>query len=129
MRDPNRIKGFCNRLMQTWMCLPDWRFGQLIFNVFSELGRDPFYMEDDEMIQFIENYISESRPQCSYKEERTAEQCMEELLSNIKEWKMRVRECINHDYAIGYISALSTVEGFIASQKCDAIDDEDSEDD
>ena len=52
MRDPNRISDFCNRLAAAWGKLPDWRFFQLITNLPFE--RDPFYMEDDEAIEFIE---------------------------------------------------------------------------
>ena len=37
MRDPARIQKFCNRLAKAWRCHPDWRFGQLICNVFSEM--------------------------------------------------------------------------------------------
>ena len=57
MRDPKRIRKFCNRLAGCWETVPDWRFGQLIVNVFSELGKDPFFPEDDEMIKFIEKYF------------------------------------------------------------------------
>lgn len=57
MRDPARIHKFCNRLAQAWLYHPDWRFGQLIVNVFGELNRDPFFPEDEEMIEFIEKCL------------------------------------------------------------------------
>ena len=55
MRDPKRIRKFCDQLAEIWesQC-PDWRFGQLFMNV---LTRDPFYMEDDEMMETIKKYF------------------------------------------------------------------------
>lgn len=62
MRDPNRIPDFCNRLASAWQKLPDWRFGQLMFNAINEMGRDPFYMEDDKMIEYLEEYCEKYSP-------------------------------------------------------------------
>ena len=62
MRDPNRIYDFCNRLAAVWSEFPDWRFGQFICNVFGAMqgkGRDPFFPEDNEMIEFIEGFVKE----------------------------------------------------------------------
>ena len=52
MRDPKRIRKFCNQLATIWetQC-PDWRFGQLIVNICRDQGNDPFYTEDDEMLE------------------------------------------------------------------------------
>lgn len=60
MRDPKRIRKFCNRLATAWELVPDLRFGQLLFNIFVQIkneGKDPFYLEDDSMIKRIEQYI------------------------------------------------------------------------
>lgn len=60
MRDIRRIRKFCNRLATAWELLPDLRFAQLLFNIFERLkgeGKDPFYLEDDSMIEYIEQYI------------------------------------------------------------------------
>lgn len=60
MRDPKRIRKFCNRLATAWELVPDLRFGQLLFNIFVQIkneGKDPFYLEDDSMIKRIEKYI------------------------------------------------------------------------
>lgn len=60
MRDPKRIRKFCNRLATAWELVPDLRFGQLFFNIFVQIkneGKDPFYLEDDSMIKRIEQYI------------------------------------------------------------------------
>ena len=64
MRNPKRIKKFCNRLAKAWERLPEWRFGQFIDNMFGEISleRDPFFVEDDEMIEFIEEYVSKNVP-------------------------------------------------------------------
>ena len=61
MRNPNRIFDFCNQLATIWHdnC-PDWRFGQLMCNVFGQMaseGRDPFFPEEDEMLKYFENYF------------------------------------------------------------------------
>ena len=62
MRDPKRIREFCNRLAACWECVPDWRFGQLISNVLgkyvSKTGRDIFFPEDKEIIEFFEEYFA-----------------------------------------------------------------------
>lgn len=60
MRDPKRIKKFCNRLAAAWEQLPDWRFGQLMMNALGEMKRDPFFPEDDEMIEYLEHYVENS---------------------------------------------------------------------
>ena len=62
MRDPNRIKQFCDTLAGLWSSVPDWRFGQLMSNMFSDFvsrtGRDMFYTEDDEMLNFFCEYMT-----------------------------------------------------------------------
>ena len=57
MRDIKRIRKFCNRLAAAWEKVPDWRFGQLMCNILGSMGKDPFFPEDDEMIEFIEEYV------------------------------------------------------------------------
>lgn len=55
VRDPKRIRSFCNRLADIWesQC-PDWRFGQLIANV---LTFDPFFLEEDDMLEIFRKYF------------------------------------------------------------------------
>jgi hypothetical protein len=57
MRDKNRIKPFLEELGKIWEeeC-PDWRFGQLMFNIFSATG-DPFYFEEEKMLEVIKQYF------------------------------------------------------------------------
>lgn len=62
MRDIKRIRKFCNQLADLWEAhCPDMRFGQLVHNVVNsgELAKtDPFYIEDEEMLQHFKNYFS-----------------------------------------------------------------------
>lgn len=57
MRDPDRIPDFCDKLANVWSNVPDWRFGQLICNVFGISKKDPFYMEEDEILKLFEDYF------------------------------------------------------------------------
>jgi len=60
MRNPDRIDKFCNELAEVWKKVPDWRFGQLISKVLGKMqseGRDPFFPEEDEMIEYFRNYF------------------------------------------------------------------------
>ena len=57
MRNPERIPDFCNQLSTIWSKVPDWRFGQLMINLFRTIG-DPFYYEDDELIKKIEEIVN-----------------------------------------------------------------------
>jgi len=60
MRDPERIDKFCEELAVQWHKVPDWRFGQLINNVIGTMAKkDIFFIEDDEMISFFEDYFKE----------------------------------------------------------------------
>lgn len=58
MRDPKRIKPFLDELGKMWEeeC-PDWRFGQLIVNVFSDMNIDPFFPEEDKMLEYFKEFF------------------------------------------------------------------------
>lgn len=60
MRDPKRIKPLLTEIEKQWENFPDWRFGQLIENIkrFYNID-DLFYIEDDEMLKLIENFMRE----------------------------------------------------------------------
>ena len=61
MRDPKRIDEFCDRLKTAWSQFPDMRFGQMMVGAFTMMeksGKDPFYREDNEMIEFLEQFLS-----------------------------------------------------------------------
>ena len=63
MRDSNRIKPYCDALASIWGMVPDWRLGQFMVNVLlaykAEKGNDPFYVEDEDFLMYLFNYISE----------------------------------------------------------------------
>lgn len=62
MRDPNRIKPYCDTLASIWQMVPDWRLGQLMMNALlaykAEKGTDAFYIEDLDFLYFLYEYIS-----------------------------------------------------------------------
>lgn len=58
MRSPERIDKFCNELAKIWKQVPDWRFGQLMVNVLNSLPRDPFFYEEDEMIEEFKKFFA-----------------------------------------------------------------------
>lgn len=53
MRDPSRIPKTLERLMKVWEKSPDLRLMQLIINV---TGIDPYYVEDEKLIEMIEKF-------------------------------------------------------------------------
>lgn len=60
MRDPNRIDPFLQELGKIWKeSCPDWRFGQLILNVWEsdKMEYHPFYCEDERMIEQFKKYF------------------------------------------------------------------------
>lgn len=57
MRDPKRIPVVLKTIEELWLRHPDQRFGQLCMNYIFCTSRDPFYIEDDDLLEFIkENY-------------------------------------------------------------------------
>ena len=48
MRNPERIHWVMEKLEKLWMKYPDWRLGQLVYNI---AGRDPFHIEDYQLIK------------------------------------------------------------------------------
>jgi hypothetical protein len=57
MRDPKRIDEFCKELATIWKEVPDWRFGQLICNVFGSCMHDPWFYEEDDMLKVFHDYF------------------------------------------------------------------------
>lgn len=58
MRDPNRLDVFYDELKRLHKeNVPDWRFGQLLVNVLIWYNRDPFYLEEDKMIDVFKRYF------------------------------------------------------------------------
>lgn len=60
MRDPNRIDNFLKELGKVWKeKVPDWRFGQIMFNFFSSIDEDPFFWEEDKFLEKLKNFFKE----------------------------------------------------------------------
>lgn len=58
MRNPERIDKFCSELAEVWKSEAcDLRFIQLVKCVCSKIPKDPFYVEEDEMMEYIKNYF------------------------------------------------------------------------
>lgn len=58
MRNPERLDKFYAELCKLHKeYLPDWRFGQFMFNFISETG-DPFFYEEDVMITMLKKYVA-----------------------------------------------------------------------
>lgn len=65
MRNPMRLDRFYDEVRCIHKkCFPDWRFGQLMSNflgwVYQEKKIDPFFPEEDEMLQYLKEYSGES---------------------------------------------------------------------
>lgn len=57
MRDSERIIPFLLEIGKLWKeKVPDWRFGQLMYNFFSVCG-DPFYWEDNKFLERFKKYL------------------------------------------------------------------------
>ena len=64
MRDPNRCWLLVNKVAMLWTTVcPDWRFSQLMSNFVLWLGKDPFYIEDDEFIKKFTKYCRHICPE------------------------------------------------------------------
>ena len=63
MRDPNRIKPFCDELAELWSNWPDLRFGQIMYNISKyvemEHRKDVFYLEDEELMKIFREQLRE----------------------------------------------------------------------
>ncbi len=57
MRNPDRLDIFYDKLKDIHKKdIPDWRVGQLMYNFIKVYG-DPFFLEEDEFLAAIEDYI------------------------------------------------------------------------
>ena len=63
MRNPNRIKQYCDALAILWQAVPDFRLSQLIYTLMYtwevRRGSSAFYAEDEEFLAFIHEYLNE----------------------------------------------------------------------
>lgn len=58
MRPTERIEPVLNSIRKLWYVYPDLRLCQLLSNVIPS-DRDPYYIEDDELVEYIESYYDE----------------------------------------------------------------------
>lgn len=56
-RDPERITPFLEEIGNEWHKVSDLRFGQLMYNFFSEYG-DVFYLEEQAFLVEFKKYIA-----------------------------------------------------------------------
>lgn len=70
MRNPDRIDIFCAKLAKLWKenC-PDWRFGQLMVNVLGSLPIDPFFPEEDEMLEYFKKFFKKDDAETTIEED------------------------------------------------------------
>ena len=64
IRNPARIDKFTSKLNRIWKTYYlDWRFGQFMMNflgfVQSKKKRDPFFLEESEMLTYLKEYCGE----------------------------------------------------------------------
>lgn len=69
MRNPERIIPLCERLAEAWEKLPDLRLGQLLVDSLG--GKDPFYIEDEDLIRMLERFVRENTDSRQERSERT----------------------------------------------------------
>ena len=58
-RDPKRIRRILDKLEKVWSEAPDFRFGQLNYNIYQSLshGNDMFYIEDEKFEEYLDNLL------------------------------------------------------------------------
>lgn len=61
MRNLNRIDPLLAKLGALWKQRPDMRFGQLILNLLDNLGKEPWYLEDDAWMEYLDAYLKNDR--------------------------------------------------------------------
>lgn len=60
MRDVKRIEKILDTLNVIWHLVPDWRFTQLILNIFPmDTNPSLFYLEDDMVLERLESILNE----------------------------------------------------------------------
>ena len=61
MRRKDRIQPFMKKLGEIWEGeVPDWRFGQLMSNVLNSFDIDPFFIEEDEMLERFKEFFKDN---------------------------------------------------------------------
>jgi len=63
MRNPKRIKPYCDALATLWQTVPDLRLTQFMYTLMNgwkeKHGSDAFYVEDEAFLAFCLEYLNE----------------------------------------------------------------------
>ena len=63
MRNPKRIKPYCDVLATLWQTVPDLRLTQFMYTLMNgwkeKHGSDAFYVEDEAFLAFCLEYLNE----------------------------------------------------------------------
>lgn len=63
MRNPKRIKPYCDVLATLWQAVPDLRLTQFMYTLMNgwkeKHGSDAFYVEDEAFLAFCLEYLNE----------------------------------------------------------------------
>ena len=59
-RDPERIEEVLYKLGELWKKVPDWRLGQLLYNLKQNIKPDSdiFYLEDNELLKQVDKHLN-----------------------------------------------------------------------
>ena len=57
MRDPKRIDRILDKVKKLWQEYPDYRFGQMVWNLSSGIDSNIFHIEDDLMETLIDDQL------------------------------------------------------------------------
>lgn len=60
MRAISRINVICDQLNSIWKKVPDWRFMQMMVNFIAYMRTDCFYMEDEEFIKRLTDFVNQT---------------------------------------------------------------------
>ena len=64
MRNPERIKPYCDALATLWQIVPDLRLSQLMYTLMNaweaRRGSSAFYAEDEEFLTFAFEYLNDN---------------------------------------------------------------------
>ena len=61
MRDPKRIEETLSKLGELWKKVPDWRLGQLLYNLKQNVKQDSdiYYLEDCDLVEQIDKMLED----------------------------------------------------------------------
>lgn len=90
MRDINRIDDVLEKIGIIWKQLPDWRFGQLIGNFIDYRGGNIFYIEDDDFIKQLADYMGATVQPTQL---NAIEDKIDKMIQEMEMLKNKIKEC------------------------------------